>query len=134
MAEENEASYTGPDPNPRPAKFRPPKNSCDSHSHLYGPVAKFPYPDGITPPPDAGFEGYMRMHEVLGIDRGVLTQSSQYKTDNRAVLDALERGAPNLRAIVALHPEDITDKVLADLDAKGARGIRMHHEELRDLE
>jgi predicted TIM-barrel fold metal-dependent hydrolase len=76
----------------------------------------------------------MRMHEVLGIERGVLTQSSQYKEDNRAVLDALARGAPHLRAIVFFHAEHINDKLLADLDPKGAVGIRIHHEEFGELE
>src|SRR4051812_15081578 len=125
-----ELEYKGPDRNTKPARFKPPANACDCHAHIYGPKAKFPYPRPLPrdEPPDAGFEDYMKMHEVLGIDRGVLTQPSRYQTDNAALLDALDR-APVLCGIVAMHAEDITDKVIADLEPRGVRGIRIHKEE-----
>jgi predicted TIM-barrel fold metal-dependent hydrolase len=67
------------------------------------------------------------MHQALGIERGVLTQATPYGTDNRAMLDALQRGAPHLRGIVALLPEDLTEREVARLDGLGVRGVRLHH-------
>src|ERR1700722_17327870 len=115
-----EYTYVGPDPNPRPARFRPPKNSCDCHAHIFGPKARFPYPRPLPmdEPPDAGFEAYMRMHEVLGIDRGVLTNSGRYGHDNSALLDALDRGNGSLRGVVSLPTREITDKVVAELEPR----------------
>jgi predicted TIM-barrel fold metal-dependent hydrolase len=136
VAQQAQLEYTGPDRNPRPAHFKPPKNSCDVHAHLYGPKAQFPYPKPLPrdEPPDAGYDEYMKMHEVLGIDRGVLTQSSRYGTDNSALLDALKRAKGALRGIVAAHVEDITDKFIAEHEPLGVRGIRIHKDEYRDIE
>ena len=60
----------GPDRAVRPARFHPPPGACDVHAHVYGPASRFPYPGNPKSPPrpDAIFEDYMKMHEVLGIE------------------------------------------------------------------
>ncbi len=131
---EGKYEYKGPDFNPRPARFKPPANAADVHAHLYGPKATYPYPRPLPrdEPPDATLEDYQKMHRVLGVDRGVITQTSRYGTDNAALLDALDRDK-KLCGIVAIHTHDITEKIVADLEPRGVRGIRIHKAELDEL-
>ncbi len=69
------------------------------------------------------------LHATLGIERVVFTQPSVYGTDNSAILDAmaaLNAETPNrARCVVALDM-DISDDELAELDAAGARGVRLN--------
>jgi len=116
----------GPDPDPRTPKFKAPAGTCDTHAHIFGPQADFPYSSarGYTPP-DASYESYRHLHSVLGVTRGVLTQPSVYGTNNRVMLDAVARDPENLRAVAAVTA-DATDEELARLDAAGSRGIRVN--------
>ena len=34
---------TGPDPHPKKPKLKAPPGACDSHIHLFGPAAKYPF-------------------------------------------------------------------------------------------
>jgi 2-pyrone-4,6-dicarboxylate lactonase len=114
------------DPNPRRPVLRAPPGTCDCHAHVFGPEARYPYsPKRGYTPPDAPFEAYRRMHETLGIERGVLTQPSVYGTDNRAIIDAVARDPENLRAVAAVDA-DISDGELRRLDDTGVRGVRIN--------
>ena len=69
------------------------------------------------------------LHETLGVDRVVFTQPSTYGTDNSAILDgmtALNAETPNRARCVVAITMDITDKELAALDERGARGVRLN--------
>ena len=79
---------------------------------------------GYTPP-EAPYEAWRRLHGVLGVTRGVLTQPSVYGTDNTAMLDAVALDPVNLRAVAAVDA-GIGDAALADLHARGVRGIRVN--------
>jgi predicted TIM-barrel fold metal-dependent hydrolase len=125
----NDAAFPGCapfDPNPRRPRLRAPSGACDCHAHVFGPADRYPYsPKRGYTPPDAPFEAYRRMHETLGIERGVLTQPSVYGTDNRAILDAVAMDPQRLRAVVAVDA-DISDEELRRLAAAGARGVRVN--------
>lgn len=114
------------DPDPRAPRLRAPPLSCDCHLHVFGPIERYAYSDkrGYTPP-DAPLSALLRMHDVLGIERAVLTQPSVYGTDNSAILDAVAAHPDRFRAVVAVDAE-VTDKELRRLHERGARGIRIN--------
>ncbi len=52
---------TGPDPNPKKPKLKAPPNACDTHIHLFGPAAKYPFaPDSPYIAHDALPETFLR--------------------------------------------------------------------------
>ena len=115
-----------PDPNPLKPQHVLPAGACDAHCHVFGPAAKFPYSDDRSyTPPDAPVEGLMQLHDFLGLERGVIVQASCHGTDNTAMVDAIERGRGRYRG-VAIVDSTITDEQLADLHAKGVRGVRFN--------
>lgn len=116
-----------PDPNPTPVSFDVPAGAVDCHAHIFGPEGRYPYsPKRGYTPPDASLETYLSLHQTLGgIDRAVLTQPSVYGTDNTCMMDVLDRVGERFRAIVAVDNE-VTDKELESLHARGARGVRVN--------
>ncbi len=116
-----------PDPLPkRPARVTLGPAACDTHGHIFGPAAAYPWSParGYTPP-DALPAAYEALHAALGVARGVLTQPSVYGTDNRCMLDYVGKNLARMRAVVSVDP-DVTDKALAAMHAQGARGIRVN--------
>lgn len=116
----------GPDPDTRRPRLRLPPGSCDTHAHVFGPAARYPYAPGrIYTPPDAPPAAYRRMLSVLGVQRSVLVQPSVYGTDNRAMLDAIAASAGAMRGI-AVVDEAVSDAELGRLHGIGVRGIRFN--------
>ena len=69
-----------------------PAGACDTHFHLFGPALRFPFaPERAYTPPDAPLEALLRMHNRLGITRGVVVQGNPHGTDCSALIDALQR-------------------------------------------
>lgn len=115
-----------PDPNPKPPRLRAPAGSVDTHFHIFGPEARYPFlPERRFTPPDASVASYMNMHRTLGLARAVLVQPSMYGTDNRRQLDAAREMDIPTRAVVVV-PTTVTDQELDDLWALGARGVRFN--------
>jgi 2-pyrone-4,6-dicarboxylate lactonase len=115
-----------PDPNPVKPSHVMPVGAWDAHCHVFGPADTFPYAaDRSYTPPDAPFERLAALHDFLGASRGVIVQASCHGTDNRAMLDAIERGKGRYRG-VAIVDGSITDEQLAELDARGVRGVRFN--------
>ncbi|HEU0084181.1 MAG TPA: amidohydrolase family protein, partial [Bradyrhizobium sp.] len=68
---------------PTRPKEPPPPNACDTHAHVFGPAARFPYADDRSyTPPDAPLAKYLAMLDAVGFDRGVLVQGSAHGRDN----------------------------------------------------
>ena len=103
MTQDNIPVCQGPDPKPKKPNFEIPPLACDTHAHIFGPESKYDYSPrrGYTPP-DASLEDYLRLHAMLGMERGVLTQPSVYGVDNTAMLDAVAREPDRLRAVAAV--------------------------------
>jgi len=101
-----------------------PQGACDSHCHVFGPAARFPYaePRSYTPD-DAPLEAYLALLDRLGFDRGVLVQPSAYGRDNRAMLDALTRAPSRLRG-VAVGGAELDAATLKRWHSAGVRGLR----------
>src|SRR6202171_3149808 len=104
-----------------------PPNACDTHAHVFGPGASFPYADDRSyTPPDAPLEKYLAMLDTIGFARGVLVQGSAHGHDNSAMLDALKRQPGRLRG-VAVADADISPATLREWNALGGRGLRFNH-------
>lgn len=108
-----------------PVRSLPP-DACDSHCHIFGPAAVFPFADGAPyTPPDAPFEKLRALHRKLGISRAVIVQAGCHGYDMSAVLDALEKGAGQYRGVALLAP-DVTTAQIAYLDRCGVRAARFN--------
>ena len=103
-----------------------PANACDTHFHVFGPAAVFPYAeDRPYTPPDAPFEQLLGLHRTLGFQRGVIVHPGCHGTDLSVTLDALDRGAGQYRAVALLDP-DADEARIAELDRRGVRGVRFN--------
>jgi 2-pyrone-4,6-dicarboxylate lactonase len=108
-------------------KLRLPPGACDAHVHVFGPRARFPFPDGRSyTPSDAPKETLFALHDFLGIERCVIVHSAAHGYDLAATEDALAAKAGTYRGI-ALIPLTIPDADLRRLDAAGFRGARFHY-------
>jgi 2-pyrone-4,6-dicarboxylate lactonase len=117
----------GPNPNPHsPNRVRLPEGACDAHCHVFGPAARFPFSDSRTyTPPDAGIDDFEALRERLGLSRAVFVQASCHGTDNRAMVDALERGEGRY-AGVAMIDDTFDEQSIAQLHDAGVRGTRFN--------
>lgn len=112
---------------PKEPALRTPPGACDTHFHLFGPTSRFPYSGTRAyTPPEAPLEALLRMHAVLGIERGIVVQGNAHGTDNSALLDALEREPRRLRG-VAIVPETVGTAELKRMVDTGVRALRFHH-------
>ncbi len=117
-----------PDRNPRKPAFRLPPGATDTHVHVFENRYTLSPRRGYNPP-ESTLADLEHLHATLGVGRVVFTQPSVYGVDNSAIIDGMatlnERAPGRARAVVALTM-DFTDERIADLDAAGARGIRLN--------
>ena len=113
-----------PDPKPRKPKFQCPPGTIDSHIHLFGPVARFPFaPTSYYSSIDHLPEDSIALQEVLGISRSVIVSAGGYGRDTTHLADVLTRFPDRFRG-VALVPDDMQDADFARLSKLGVRGLR----------
>lgn len=121
-----DADYLPFHPDPSKPKFVVPEGAVDSHCHVFGPAAKFPYsPARKYTPCDASKEQLFALRDHLGFSRNVIVQASCHSTDNRALVDALETAGELARGI-AFVDETVTDEELQAMDKAGVRGVRFN--------
>lgn len=115
-------------PQPRTAvNFAVPPNACDTHVHVFGDEARYPYAPttGYRHPP-ATPEDLRALLRALHLSRVVIIQPSAYGTDNTCTLDGVAAlGLANARAVVAIDG-NTPDAELDRLDRAGARGVRVN--------
>jgi len=110
----------------RKPHFKLPDGTTDTHCHVFGPAAKFPFaPVRRYTPEDAPKEMLRALHDHLGVSRAVIVQASCHGTDNAAMLDCLA-SAPKRYRGVAIIDERYTDKDLDKLHRGGVRGVRFN--------
>ncbi|NQW81562.1 MAG: amidohydrolase, partial [Polaromonas sp.] len=64
-------------PNPSTPRLTLPAGACDSHVHVFGPAAQFPFAVSRNfTPVDAPKERLFALHRHLGIQRCVIVQSA----------------------------------------------------------
>jgi predicted TIM-barrel fold metal-dependent hydrolase len=75
--------------------------------------------------PTATWQAAQRMHKALGIERGVIVQTTTYGADHSVVLDALAAMGSNYRGCAnALVFAEADDSYLGKLHDAGVRGAR----------
>lgn len=112
--------------NPSAPKLRLPSLACDSHVHVFGPAAVFPFNENRNfTPVDAPKETLFALHQKLGISRCVIVQSVTHGFDNGVVEDAIAAGNGRYLGI-ALAPANVADSELQRLARAGFRGIRFN--------
>lgn len=104
----------------------PPAMSCDCHTHVIGPKARYPLvsPRAYTPM-DAPTAALEAMLASVGVERVVLVQTSIFGTDNSCMLDAVAALGERARA-VAVPPADADGASLDQMDRAGVRGVRVN--------
>lgn len=113
-----------PDPNLRSPAFKLPRNACDSHCHIFGPHALYPYAEGRSyTPHDAPLADFRELHRVLGVERAVIVNATCHGRDNRVVTDAIAQSGGAFLGVANVD-EGFTDRELEWLNEQGIRGCR----------
>lgn len=108
----------------RRPNFVLPPGSCDTHVHVWGPFDRFPVAKGAPyTPPERTREDLRALHARLGVERAVIVQTTVYKADNRAMLDAIAASEGAYRG-VALVDDSFGDAEYKALHLGGVRGVR----------
>jgi predicted TIM-barrel fold metal-dependent hydrolase len=104
-------------------QFTVPPGSCDAHFHVFHPG--YPHvPEPLYTFPEATLDQYLRLVDILGIERMVLVQPTFYGNDNSLTLDVLREVGSRCRAVVRID-EDVADAVLDHYHELGVRAIRL---------
>ncbi|MBL8336506.1 MAG: amidohydrolase family protein [Rhodoferax sp.] len=114
--------YAGPS---RP-RFQLPPGAVDAHCHVFGPGDVFPYaPERKYTPCDASWKQLFALRDHLGFDKNVIVQATCHGSDNRALVDALQRSGGKARGVATVS-RDVTDAELQQMHAAGVRGTRFN--------
>ena len=113
-----------PDPHPRQPRLPAPRLATDTHFHIFGPDARYPYvADREYTPPEALPAACRQLFKTLGLGRAVLVQPSVYGADNRCAMDAASQLGVPARVVVVV-PSETSDGELSRLHDGGARAVR----------
>jgi predicted TIM-barrel fold metal-dependent hydrolase len=109
-----------------PVNFDVPAGAVDTHTHIHGDPAKFPFFAGRTYTPEpASPEEMAALHKALHIQRVVIVTPSVYGPDNSATLFGMKACGNDARG-VAVIDDKTTDSELDALGQAGIRGIRIN--------
>jgi predicted TIM-barrel fold metal-dependent hydrolase len=111
-----------------PVNFDVPAGACDTHTHVFGDPARFPFAAAraYTPEP-ASVEEMRALHRALHTDRVVIVHPSVYGTDNSCTLDGMKQLGSIARGIAVID-EKTPEAALDEMDRAGIRGIRINLE------
>ncbi|MDB5807165.1 MAG: amidohydrolase [Betaproteobacteria bacterium] len=114
----------GPNPDPSPPRIALPPGSWDTHFHVLGPQAKFPYATKRKySPPDAPLAACLKFHQRLGIERGLEVHANTHGFDNSVDLDAVAGSGGRYLGVVRLDAS-VTPAHCERLHEQGIRGVR----------
>ena len=123
------ARYRAPDcigpvaPPARPV-WKLPRGAWDTHFHVLGPQSRFPYAATRKyTPPDAALASALKLHDLLGIDRGLVVHANTHGFDNDVDIDAVARANGRYLGVVRLDAS-ATPAQCERLHAQGIRGVR----------
>jgi 2-pyrone-4,6-dicarboxylate lactonase len=105
--------------------FSIPPLSCDSHMHVFGAEEIYPaVSDARYTRPDGDLEQYLKVAEVLQLERIVFVQPSFYGTDNACMLDAMAKLGDRCRGVVFM-PDRPKASLIDQFRTLGVRGVRL---------
>src|SRR5258708_6009371 len=108
----------------RPSFVMPP-DACDGHVHVFEQGQQYPsVPKPHYTLPDGGLTKLVRMGEATSLRRFAIVQPSYYGTNNRCMLDALDKLGARARR-VAMVEDSISDDELLQMDRAGVRALRL---------
>ena len=108
--------------------FAMPAMACDCHTHVFGPVAKYPLAASrVYTPAEASVADLLAHQRHLQLGRVVIVQPSPYAADNACTVDALLEIGERARG-VAVIDEATTDAELHAMHQAGVRGVRLNLE------
>lgn len=109
-----------------PPALKVPAQSCDCHTHVFGPHAHFPLAGRrhFTPLEVLLDDLHWAMRR-LGFHRTVLVQPSVYGTDNRLLMESLASAPLPARGVAVVGP-GISDDELKKMHDAGVRGVRLN--------
>ena len=111
-----------------PVNFDVPKGACDSHTHIFGDPARFPFASSrVYTPEPASIPEMRALHKALHTERVVIVNPSVYGTDNSCSLDAIKQLGPGARG-VAVIDEKTPNSALDEMYRGGMRAIRINLE------
>lgn len=114
----------GPDPDTRTPRFTPPPLACDTHTHIFGPDAIYPFAATRSyTPPEAPLAMFKALHKKIGFDRAVVVNASLHGFDNRVVTDAIAQSDGFYRGVANVN-DAMSERDLAALDKGGIRACR----------
>ncbi len=108
---------------------RLPKNSCDTHLHVFGDAKMYPVANAnalYQPPQDCTFEAMKSLHAAMGVDRAVFVQPTIYGTDHSLLHDVLKAAPEGNYRGVAIVDDSVSDAELERLNSVGVRGARFN--------
>lgn len=117
-------TIAGPDPDTHRPAFKAPAGAVDTHTHIFGPNARYPYAAKRSyTPPDAPLEMFQALHARIGIDRAVIVNATVHGRDNRPVTDAIAVGGGRYKGIANVD-DGMSDAELEALARAGICGCR----------
>lgn len=113
-----------PDRNPRKPKLKAPPGAVDTHIHLFGPAAEWPFhPGSKYVSEDVLPEHAMALQDALGLAASIVISGGGYGTDYRHLAHVLKTFPDQFRGVALLPPQTSSDEI-AMLDRLGVRGAR----------
>ena len=114
----------GPDKNTKTPAFKAPAGTIDTHCHIFGPAAEYPFsPTRPYTPPDAPLSMFRALHEKIGVERAVIVNATLHGFDNRVVTDAIAQSGGKYKGVANIN-NAMSDAELSALDKAGIRGCR----------
>ena len=111
---------------PSKPRFQLPAGAVDTHCHVFGPGAEFPYaPERKYTPCDASKAELFALRDHLGFARNVVVQATCHGADNRAMVDACLASGGKARGVATVR-RGISDAELQALHFAGVRGVRFN--------
>jgi predicted TIM-barrel fold metal-dependent hydrolase len=131
QAAENPATETrqiptiaGPDQNTKTPVFKAPAGAIDTHCHIFGPAAQYPFsPTRPYTPPEATLSMFRALHEKIGVERAVIVNATLHGFDNRVVTDAIAQSDGKYKGVANIN-NAMSDAELLALDKAGIRACR----------
>ncbi|MBI1204743.1 MAG: amidohydrolase family protein [Rhodopseudomonas sp.] len=99
--------------------------AIDTHAHVFTHQCRLAAERRYTPDYEAPLADYLAMLGAQGAAAGVLVQPSFLGTDNRYLLECLDRAPGRLRGIVVVEP-GIGVAELDDMTRRGVVGLRLN--------